>query len=225
MLIPDQPVVVTPAAPQCPYFSTYVARGDSGREVQLVQKFLSAALGRTIAADGAFGAGTQQAVRDFQNQYSDYILVPWGTSTAPGDWFTITRVVANTLLGCDDMTQLPGSVAVPGLEDLRGDLATSALLNDLEAIRNQVTPAPALQEVLIGDPEPEETVVIEALRSGDSGPEVLALQQRLIELGYNVPETGTYGVLTVVGIKQFQAAQGIETTGVAGAATLQALGL
>ncbi|MCT2589010.1 amidase [Streptomyces sp. N2-109] len=40
--------------------------GDSGAGVERLQRALTAALGRTVDADGAFGPNTEQAVRDYQ---------------------------------------------------------------------------------------------------------------------------------------------------------------
>jgi lipoprotein-anchoring transpeptidase ErfK/SrfK len=67
-------------------------------------------------------------------------------------------------------------------------------------------------------PEPE------GLRSGVEGPEVLALQQRLTELGYWLGTAdATYGSLTVQAVMAFQKANGLSRDGIAGPATLAAL--
>ncbi|MFL6075213.1 MAG: peptidoglycan-binding protein [Mycobacteriales bacterium] len=41
--------------------------GSTGADVRRLQRSLTAALGRTIAIDGSFGSGTQQAVKDYQS--------------------------------------------------------------------------------------------------------------------------------------------------------------
>jgi N-acetyl-anhydromuramyl-L-alanine amidase AmpD len=41
-------------------------QGSSGADVERLQRGLTAALGRTVSADGAFGSGTATAVRDYQ---------------------------------------------------------------------------------------------------------------------------------------------------------------
>lgn len=62
------------------------------------------------------------------------------------------------------------------------------------------------------------------LRSGASGPEVLALQQRLVELGYWLGTAdATYGSLTVQAVMAFQKANGLGRDGIAGPATLAAI--
>ncbi|MGW3340921.1 N-acetylmuramoyl-L-alanine amidase [Streptomyces sp. NPDC001009] len=47
-----------------------LAQGSTGAAVQRLQRALTAALGRTVSADGDFGSGTQQAVRDYQTSRS-----------------------------------------------------------------------------------------------------------------------------------------------------------
>ncbi|MER5382054.1 N-acetylmuramoyl-L-alanine amidase [Streptomyces sp. NPDC002688] len=42
-------------------------QGSTGSDVQRLQRALTAALGRTVSADGDFGSGTDQAVRDYQS--------------------------------------------------------------------------------------------------------------------------------------------------------------
>ncbi|MFD3607978.1 peptidoglycan-binding protein [Streptomyces atroolivaceus] len=44
-----------------------LATGSSGEAVKRLQRALTAALGRTVTADGAFGANTDKAVRDYQS--------------------------------------------------------------------------------------------------------------------------------------------------------------
>lgn len=63
-----------------------------------------------------------------------------------------------------------------------------------------------------------------ALRQGDSGPLVLALQQRLTELGFwlDTPD-GAYAALTAHAVIAFQKANGLPRDGIAGQRTLTAL--
>lgn len=61
---------------------------------------------------------------------------------------------------------------------------------------------------------------------GSSGKEVTAIQEKLKERGlFNVGVTGYYGEETRKAVLKFQKQQGIQQTGVAGPATLKALGI
>ncbi len=64
------------------------------------------------------------------------------------------------------------------------------------------------------------------LKQGDRGPEVKRLQQKLIELGFR-PGTpdGVFGLNTRFAVGSFQRRSGLVVDGVAGPATLRALGL
>ena len=75
-----------------------------------------------------------------------------------------------------------------------------------------------------GEPDPTPSTRPAVLRPGDHGPEVLALQQRLVELGYwlGTPD-GTFGLLTQQAVLAAQKAAGIGLDGLAGPATRAAL--
>lgn len=61
-------------------------------------------------------------------------------------------------------------------------------------------------------------------RRGDAGAEVVALQQRLIDLGFWLPAAdGTYGSITAQAVMAFQKANGLARDGIAGPVTLVAL--
>ncbi len=63
-------------------------------------------------------------------------------------------------------------------------------------------------------------VVLTTLQKGDSGDSVLAIQQKLVELGYlsDTPD-GNFGKKTVEAIKKYQGDMGLEATGIADVAT------
>jgi hypothetical protein len=63
-------------------------------------------------------------------------------------------------------------------------------------------------------------VVLTTLQKGDSGDGVLAIQQKLVELGYlsGTPD-GNFGKKTVEAIKKYQGDMGLEATGIADDAT------
>ncbi|MGK2929457.1 MAG: L,D-transpeptidase family protein, partial [Acidimicrobiales bacterium] len=61
-------------------------------------------------------------------------------------------------------------------------------------------------------------------RQGDSGPEVAALQERLIGLGFWLPGAdGAYGSVTAQAVMAFQKSQGLGRDGIAGPVTRAAL--
>lgn len=60
-------------------------------------------------------------------------------------------------------------------------------------------------------------------QSGDDGPEVVELQERLVQLGYSLTADGVFGDETLNAVKKYQQAQGMEVDGVVGQATYQAL--
>lgn len=69
-------------------------------------------------------------------------------------------------------------------------------------------------------PEPEPV----SLRRGVEGPEVAALQARLVELGFFVPEAdGHYGSVTAQAVMAFQKSAGLGRDGIAGPNTMAAL--
>ncbi len=73
-------------------------------------------------------------------------------------------------------------------------------------------------------PVPTPTPALSTLRQGDSGNEVRALQQRLIQLGYLSGEADSnFGGMTAEAVKAFQEINGLKADGVAGAATLSML--
>ncbi len=73
-------------------------------------------------------------------------------------------------------------------------------------------------------PTPSTTVPTRALEPGQRGPDVVALQRRLLDLGYWVSGTnGTYGHTTRQAVMALQKAAGLDRDGVAGPKTMQAL--
>lgn len=64
------------------------------------------------------------------------------------------------------------------------------------------------------------------LRLGSTGPLVYEIQSRLILLGYLLgPADGVFGPATDYAVRRFQAGAGLVTDGVAGQATMRALGI
>jgi len=61
------------------------------------------------------------------------------------------------------------------------------------------------------------------LRRGDTGPEVRYLQELLTNAGYAVATDGSFGAATEAAVRAFQAENGLETDGIVGAKTWEAL--
>lgn len=85
-----------------------------------------------------------------------------------------------------------------------------------------VTPTPAIE--VTPTPAPTSAPTYVTLRRGDQGPEVVTLQQALVELGYLKGATdGNFGTGTMTAVKEFQAAEGLDADGIAGKLTQEAL--
>ncbi len=86
------------------------------------------------------------------------------------------------------------------------------------------TVAPTTSTTTMVPAEPDPPADPPTYRSGDSGPEVAAIQARLLELGFWLPAPdGHYGSLTSQAVMAFQKSAGIGRDGIAGPATLAAL--
>lgn len=130
-----------------------------------------------------------------------------GTRTsklAPPRWLALLGPLA--LLGCQPAQPSATAFPVPG--------------PSASAIISSAMPSPSLSPSSSPSPSARST----ALRLGAHGPEVLALQRRLTELGFwlGTPD-GRYGESTKHAVTAFQKAQGIGRDGVAGSSTQAAL--
>lgn len=65
--------------------------------------------------------------------------------------------------------------------------------------------------------QPMASVSAEALRVGDQGPEVMAVQQALSNAGYELEVDGKFGPATEAALKEYQRDYGLEVDGLAGA--------
>lgn len=86
------------------------------------------------------------------------------------------------------------------------------------------TPTPNLEITPTPAPTQPATVSYTTLRKGDQGPEVVTLQQALVELGYlNGAQDGNFGTGTQTAVKNFQKEHGLDDDGIAGKMTLEKL--
>ena len=85
-----------------------------------------------------------------------------------------------------------------------------------------ITPTPAIEITPSPSPTPEQSY--KTLRKGDQGREVVTLQQALADLGFlNGAADGNFGTGTETAVKNFQTANGLDSDGIAGRMTLEAL--
>lgn len=85
-----------------------------------------------------------------------------------------------------------------------------------------VTPTPAIE--VTATPAPAQPASYKTLRKGDEGPEVQMMQLALTELGYLTSAAdGNFGTGTQTAVKKFQADNGLDSDGIAGKMTLEAL--
>ncbi len=80
--------------------------------------------------------------------------------------------------------------------------------------------APAYAPASGGSTSPTATPGSTKLQDGDSGADVLNLQNNLIKLGYSLKADGKFGDTTKAAVKAFQKAYGLTADGIAGTATL-----
>lgn len=102
-------VIITPyeeEAPKVctPLLTTYIGRFEENdaKEVGELQFFLRTVEGyNSIAITNVYDAGTFDAVREFQNRYSEDILLPWGMTTPSGYVYYTTQKKINEIWCAD----------------------------------------------------------------------------------------------------------------------------
>ena len=137
---------------------------------------------------------------------------------------SVVAVLAAVLLaGCARTSDGPGTTPGPV-----GTATSSAAPTSASPTSAPATSAPASSAPATSVPAPSATAAPTAttttLGQGDSGPQVLALQQRLRDLGYWLGEPdGTYGLLTTQAVLALQGVAGIDRDGRTGPQTRAAL--
>ena len=101
---------------------------------------------------------------------------------------------------------------------------TSTSSTSAPAVTSTTEPTPTTEPTTTTMAPTTTTTVVPALGPGSTGPEVLAVEQRLDELGYFVGAVdGTYDDSTLHGVTAFQKVAGIGRDGVVGPVTEEAL--
>lgn len=105
------------------------------------------------------------------------------------------------------------------------EISASAYPELLEESSPEVDPASEIDSQVSSALEEEEQLAqYGTLEEGNTGDQVLAMQERLAELGYLTAEyDGHYGATTADCVSRFQSANGLEATGIADPATQLAL--
>lgn len=181
--------------------------GDSGTNVEIVQTQLSIYGFTTEPVDGVYGEATQEAVKAFQN----YAVAHYGTEFDEP---------------LPEPTPTPESDRTDGNISVQNDAAETAIPE---------LPVPSPEPTLRPDYDVNGEVSLnlyaylvsgrfpvyrQTVQCGDSGEEVLRIQNRLanLEYFYEVPD-GIFGGLTENALKFFQARNGLQETGIADAET------
>ena len=223
-------------------------KGDKGSDVKQVQQRLKELGYYKSTCDGAFGAQTVTAVKAFQkkNGLSQTGNVDAATLKKLNSSSAIKAngVAANSTTASDGtLKKGDKGTAVKQLQQrlkelgyyksaIDGDFG-SATVTAVKAFqkKNGLSQTGSVDSATLKKLNSTSAIKANAaattttgLKSGDKGPEVKALQERLMELGYyNSVIDSQYGAKTVAAVKAFQKKNGLTADGVAGTATLKKL--
>lgn len=169
-------------------------RNSSGEAVERLQEALAQEGFYTGAIDGAYGQGTERAVRNFQSKYG---LIADGKAGAATQYqlLLLTGIKISDIATAEDASGTGSS----GSAGSTGSGATASK-----------------KGLFSGD--------YSKLVFGASSSRVRILQNALIALGFDVSKAdGVYGSSTYAAVKEFQKTVGLEADGKAGPLTLQKL--
>jgi peptidoglycan hydrolase-like protein with peptidoglycan-binding domain len=199
-----------------------LAQGSKGPAVTELQGKLKERGFDPGPADGDFGPNTDNAVRGFQSSQGlevDGIVGPqtWGKLNEPA-------APAPAVYNIDPEGLLPLNAGAPA--------PAPAANPDPEGLLPLHTAPPASAPAV--NPDPEGLLPLNAgapaaasrptLSTGASGPEVVDLQNKLNERGYNAGlADGEFGPKTEAAVKSFQGGNGLDQDGIAGPKTWAAL--
>ena len=117
-----------------------------------------------------------------------------------------------------------GDQAAVGSEDTSTPLEPSTVEPTTTALSTTVAPTTTAPPTTTTTEAPPPPPPPPKFQRGDEGQEVLAIQVRLVELGYFLPSAdGAYGFLTSQAVMAFQKYEGLARDGIAGPLTLAAL--
>jgi peptidoglycan hydrolase-like protein with peptidoglycan-binding domain len=130
-----------------PYLNSYLRLGfeNSPTEVLKLQRFLSEYVDNTLLINGIFDARTEEAVRQFQQQYANEVLTPWGLQEPSGYVYYTTQKKINEIM-CGAGIEFPLTIAQQ--EEIELTRTTTNRQNPIRTIvasidnRQRVTPPP-----------------------------------------------------------------------------------
>lgn len=89
----------------CRPFTKYLklnSRANDVQEVKLWQAFLNKHMGEKLPVTGYYSTLTFNAIKRFQQNYEEDVLIPWGITSSTGWTYKSTRAKGNQLLGCTE---------------------------------------------------------------------------------------------------------------------------
>ena len=172
-------------------------KGSQGAKVEKLQARLQELGYYDGAIDGDFGEMTEKAFKLFQKQVG---LYEDGIAGSDTDY-----------LYADDA---PAYVPVQAAAASKKDVVATGITNPADNSEQE----DAAQQAEEADEEPAEGSEGETAMhyaSGDSGMEIIDIQERLIKLGYlDGSADGSFGAITEKAVKEFQSANKLDSTGV-----------
>ncbi|MDD3212677.1 MAG: peptidoglycan-binding protein [Eubacteriales bacterium] len=181
--------------------------GDEGSDVKKLQKALKILGYYTLGVDGKYGDGTKLAVALYQQAEN---LEPDG------------------IAGKTTITSIFGSCAKKADITVSGEASDTADSSDSTSSSASATSSPSADSSSgSGDTVSsieEIGTAPSACKEGDSGSNVVKVQQALELLGYySGTIDGDYGAKTVSAVKRFQKNRGMNEDGIAGSSTIRVL--
>lgn len=182
-------------------------KGSQGERVEKLQARLQELGYYDGVIDGDFGAMTEKAFKLFQKQAG---LYEDGIAGSDADYLYSDDAPAYEPV----QTEAP---ATENTERKKDTAATGVNLTEAEAIAEDTDPAEDEEDEEPFEAEEAEEEAPCALRyaNGDSGVEVITIQEQLIKLGYlDGDADGSFGAMTETAVREFQTVNKLEGSGV-----------
>ncbi len=222
---------------------TGLSRGVRGDAVKSVQEALvNQGLDVSGGVDGVFGAGTESALKSFQQQQGlnatgivdDATALALGLAKSPV--LGLTQGTRGDAVKTLQQKLIAAGVSVVGGADGIFGQATTRAVADFQTSRGfaptgivNAATAAAITAVKTPSATPEEptasTSSLVGLKIGSTGKRVKTVQSKIMAAGFTVVggADGIFGVLTANALKSFQNANGLDVTGVVNDGTAKVL--